>query len=504
MLNLRNTIILLLCLLLTDCYFKYKSDSFSNPYPDDYSKIATLANRNNWNGANIQDPSVIKNGDTYYLYSTDNYYIPPNSKFNNDSTVHIGQIPFRSSKDLVHWKFEGWVFDSIPSQPCNLIKSLNNGIPPEGITAPCIYNANTEFRLYYSVTQNNTNNSCIALATSSSLNGPWNQKGIVISTSCNDTMNAIDPSVIKDSKTGKAWMLYGSSYNGLYCLELNPQDGLALVPGNKGNCIARRSSCVNRALGALGAPEITYNKKQGLYYLFMSYDLPFSCYNIRVGRSKNPNGPFIDYFGKDLMDTTNNYPLLTYSYKFHNHPGWSGNGHCSVLVNNDKYFVLHQGRLAPENLMTQLHCREIKWLNNGWPVFSPERYNPSQIDHTVKAKDLIGKWETIELKNLSEHIQTNNKPLTLDKWKYDKKLFNASKYCSFLENLYISPVNNNNINLTRYKIIDDNTIQLVDNNNNKFECKVFQGWDWENKRPTILFSGINTNGLTVWGKKVWD
>ncbi len=498
MLNLRKAIIPLLCLLLTSCHNKHNYNSLSNPYKDDYSRIATIADRNQWNGANMQDPTCIKDGDTYYLYSTNNYYIPPNSKFNNDSTVKIGQIPYRTSKDLVHWKFKGWVFDSIPSEAYNLIKRLNDGNPPEGISAPYVYKAQNEFRLYYSVTLHNTNNSCIALATANALSGPWKEKGIVINTSAEDKMNAIDPSVIYDSKTKKTWMIYGSCYDGLYCIELDSENGLVKTTGDKGNCIARRT---DNKHGILEAPEITYNKNLDFYYLFVSYDPSFTSYNLRVGRSKNPNGPFIDYFGKDLKDTTNNYPLLTYSYMFHNHPGWSGNAHCSILENNNKYYVLHQGRLAPDNLMTQLQCREIKWLNNGWPVFSPERYNTSHINQPIKTKDLIGKWETIQLENLPLLSKTNQDPLSSDKWKYDKKLFNTSKYCSFLENSYISPVKNN-INLTQYKIIDANTIQLVDNNNNKFECKIFQGWDWENQKPTILFSGINTNGLTLWGKKI--
>lgn len=35
-----------------------------------------------------------------------------------------------------------------------------------------------------------------------------------------------------------------------------------------------------------------------------------------VGRSDKPEGPFIDYFGKELKDTTNNFPILTAPYRF--------------------------------------------------------------------------------------------------------------------------------------------------------------------------------------------
>lgn len=59
------------------------------------------------------------------------------------------------------------------------------------------------------------------------------------------------------------------------------------------------------------------------YYLFVSYDPLMTTYNVRVGRSDKAEGPFIDYFGKELKDTTNNFPILTAPYRFKSHPGWA-------------------------------------------------------------------------------------------------------------------------------------------------------------------------------------
>ena len=36
-----------------------------------------------------------------------------------------------------------------------------------------------------------------------------------------------------------------------------------------------------------------------------------TTYNVRVGRSDKAEGPFVDYFGVELKDTTNNFPILT-------------------------------------------------------------------------------------------------------------------------------------------------------------------------------------------------
>src|ERR1700735_4312959 len=50
------------------------------------------------------DPSIIKEGDTWYLFTT----TPPDSKTPD-------QFPIRCSKDLTHWKTCGYVFSEIPA-----------------------------------------------------------------------------------------------------------------------------------------------------------------------------------------------------------------------------------------------------------------------------------------------------------------------------------------------------------------------------------------------------
>src|SRR5262245_33762718 len=48
------------------------------------------------------DPSIAKDGDTWYLFGTAN------------GPVHKGELPIRCSKDLHEWKFCGFVFDKMP------------------------------------------------------------------------------------------------------------------------------------------------------------------------------------------------------------------------------------------------------------------------------------------------------------------------------------------------------------------------------------------------------
>ena len=52
-----------------------------------------------------------------------------------------------------------------------------------------------------------------------------------------------------------------------------------------------------------------------------------TTYNVRVAYSDFPEGPFVDFYGEDIKDTTNNVPILTAPYRFENHPGCAGTAH---------------------------------------------------------------------------------------------------------------------------------------------------------------------------------
>ncbi|MBS2099790.1 arabinan endo-1,5-alpha-L-arabinosidase [Carboxylicivirga linearis] len=482
---------ILLCAFgLQACTMEVKKEEKKNPYTDDYTNISSLSHRHEWNAANVHDPSCVKVGDTYYVYATGAYFTPPNINFMDD-TIHIGKLPIRSSKDLVNWKFEGWVFDQTPAEALEYVKKVNGGHAADNMWAPFIRQVGDEFRLYYSVSFFGSNASYIGMATAKSPLGPWENKGEVVKTTRESKMNAIDPSVITDHKTGKDWMMYGSFFGGLYCMELDPETGLALTAGDEGHLIARLENGHQRVIEA---PEIVYNEEQDMYYLFVSYDSLFSFYNIRVGRSKIPTGPFLDYFGNDMVDTKDNYPILTHSYMFNNHPGWNGNAHNAVLNDDGKYYVMHQGRLAPENLALQMHVREIKWLSNGWPVLSPERYNIIDNHKEIKAEELAGSWEVIVLDDIPD-----KKLYAEGGWVYKPEAFNLSEEAKWSEDGKIEVKKSGNI--VSYELKKE-TLYLVDENKNKIECAVFRGWDWELENETILFSGILPNGRGIWGKKV--
>ncbi|MDP4187240.1 MAG: arabinan endo-1,5-alpha-L-arabinosidase [Bacteroidota bacterium] len=440
-------------------------NKFDPKIADDYAAIADQNYSYLWGSYNLHDPTIIKNGDYYYIFSTDVAY-GPNGKCG---------IMWRKSKDLVHWTFLGWVFNgTIPSIPLAFMQSNQAGYQATGIWAPYIIKVGDQFRLYYSVPGNNgLKLACIALATSTSPEGPWTDQGIVISCLPSDPYNAIDPAVIIDRSNGRQWMSYGSYSNGIYIVELDPATGKRLNPSDRGKRIAYRSKDGD----AIEGSDFLYNPELKKYFLFVSYDWLEDKYNVRVGRSDNPEGPYYDINGKDMAAVGDNVPFITAQYQFKNHSGWQGFGHCDLLrLDSANYFYVSQARLGSNKYFMDLHVHRMVWTPSGWPVISPERYANIPQD-TVKVSDLAGKWEHIDL------IATAYK--------------NASTDLTFNSDNSIAGIANSSWSFK------DKVLTLTINGGEKvFSCRVFREWDWENKRRTIVYTGMTPQGKNCWGKKV--
>lgn len=333
-----------------------------NPWQDDYSFLSSMDNYRLWGTYNVHDPSCRKLGDYYYMYSTD-AILGENRQEAEEKNVPLGYIQVRRSKDLVKWEFVGWAFPEIPQEAVEWVRSHAGGEGATNIWAPYIIPFGDKYRLYYCVSAFGRKTSYIGMAEAASPEGPWTQRGCVVKTNEASVMNAIDPSVMADPVTGKWWMHYGSFFGGLYCVELDPETGLPAEEGDQGHLTARRA---NYQKDNLEAPEIIYNPDLKQYYLFVSYDPLMTTYNVRVGRSDKAEGPFVDFSGVELKDTTNNFPILTAPYRFHNHPGWAGTAHCSVFtLDEGQYFMAHQGRLSPHNQMMDLHLRQVFFTPDG-------------------------------------------------------------------------------------------------------------------------------------------
>lgn len=453
----------------------YTVDNITDTYPE----VAGVANVANWGPYNVHDPSIIKVGSTYYCYNTDVSY---------GSEVRPG-IQIRKSEDLINWTWVGWAFDGLPAKGAAYIRS-KSGEPFESLWAPYVMQVGDEFRLYYSQASPTGRLSTMGLATSANPEGPWVEKDLVVSSEPGGPIqtNAIDPAVVV-TPSGEHWFYYGSAYDGIYQLKLNPQTGLAATLGNKGTRVAERGYTDGVINGNIEGPEVIYNEEQGKYYMFIAYDWLETKYNVRVGRSDNPDGPYLDYNGLDINTAVDNGPMILAPYRFNGHSGWQGVSHPAVFKGDgDQYYMAHQGRPGEDRFYMVLHVRKIHWTEDGWPIVSPERYaNVSQI--AITNTDLVGSYEQIILgysvtpgfanEQRSPNFQ-NSIDLTLnadgsintnteDQWSYDAPWLTLNfGDGAFVDKLYVE-----------------------------------RGRDWENEiESTIIFSGLNQEGTAIWGKKI--
>jgi len=437
-------------------------DSVMPTYTDDYGQYASIDNSGYWGPYNLHDPSIIKYKDYYYIYSTDVSY------GNNGKCG----IMFRKSKDLVNWKFVGWVFNGVPPKALAFMQANQPTYKQLSIWAPYIIKAGDLFRLYYSVPGNDIHLACIALATSSYPDGPWTDEGIVLTCIPGDTYNAIDPSVTIDAVSGKHWMTYGSYDDGIFTVQLDPATGKRINGSDLGKKIAMRS----QRHDAIEGSEILYNPDQKMYYLFVSYDWLEDNYNVRVGRSTTPDGPFLDFNGNDMATPGDNLPMITAQYQFNNHSGWQGFGHCAVFDDSGNYYYVSQARLGSDKYFMDLHIHRMIWTPSGWPVVSPERYVyvPQPI---ITNSDIIGKWEHIDLSKTTSKNHSINIELLADGTISGVDASSWSFSSGWLT----------------LKFRNEETV---------YTAKVFSEWDWENKRKTTVYTGNSATGQSGWGKKI--
>jgi len=114
--------------------------------------------------------------------------------------------------------------------------------------------------------------------------------GVVASSNGVEDCDAIDPAFL--FVKGHLWLSYGTYFGFIRMVELDAKTGKRL-PGNK---------AVNVAID-MEATDLLY--RDGWYYLLGTHgtccDGANSTYNIRVGRSRNPTGPYVDNVGIPLL-----------------------------------------------------------------------------------------------------------------------------------------------------------------------------------------------------------
>ena len=454
---------------------------------DNYMHLA--ASTAQWAHYNVHDPTVVRSRGYFYEYGTDAAW-----------GYSVKGIPYRRSRDLVNWEYRGTVFDAYPQEVLNWKHSVdpNNSRTMTGIWAPYILKVGSEFRLYYSAIFSDAARAMIVLATSNSPEGPWTNRGWIVHSTNTTVFNAIDPTVTI-GKDNSHWMLWGSWTQGIYAIELDPATGL-----RKGDLNSYKRITRNGPQNTWGwtssyeGPEVIYHPELDYYYLFIAHGALGNVYHTRVARSKNPDGPYYDYYGNNVNYTVNRdiYPLICYPYQFQNHSGWQGISHVSAFASGGDYFLMNQGRPSFLPTMMIMHTRKIFWTSDGWPTLSPQRYTRPGIMPAITRDSIPGKWEEIRLyelmmsNGLAEPLGDDDAP---DKFlcKSNTMTFNADGRFS------------SNFGSGSWNFENDTLYIKRDKESKRIPLIPFYELDWENHRPSLLFTGINpNNGRSLWAKKV--
>lgn len=394
------------------------------------------------------DPAVLKDDNFFYIYGTHN-------------------MPVWRSPDLIAFdRVEQKLVRRLPEEAAQHV-----GEGARTLWAPDVVKVGNEYRLYYCLSRFGTSQSYIGFLAGKSPTGPY-QVGEEVLRSFHppeekEGSNALDPSILIDEH-GKQWMVYGSFFGGIYIFRLD-DDGESRSKGSLGKRIAFRENTAMEGACVLHHPGL---KK---YFLFVSYDKLDSTYNVRVGRSDRPDGPYRDFNGDNLAGEEDNIPKILNSYAFENHSGWHGPGHNSVLRDKDDYFMLHHAR---ENGRVHTHVRKMVFTDEGWPVVSPERY-AGEREQSIPGKEMIGEWEFL--------------PINPD----DNTMQHAVTGLRFEEDGLLTLGNQKG----KWQLKEPNSLRFFLGDDSLVSAKVLPAWDWENDKSTLVFTGLNKDGIAVWGKK---
>ena len=297
----------------------------------------------------VHDPAVIRQADTFYVFSTGGRRRGP------------GIIPIRCSNDLYNWNLCGQVFDKLPEW-------VSKEIPgARGAWAPDISFYNGKYHLYYSVSRFGKNDSVIGLATNKTLDPndadyKWVDRGLVVrSYEGRDNFNAIDANlVIKDKRN--IWLCWGSFWGGIKMRRVDPETGkLSGRDTTLYSLASRPRTDSDQTQDAIEAPFIIQH--DGYWYLFVSFDLccrgAKSTYKVMVGRSRRITGPYVDKDDKPMTEGGGTLVIEAAS------PNWRGPGHPAVLQESGGDFLLFHAYNGQTG-RSELKISTMEW-GDGWP-----------------------------------------------------------------------------------------------------------------------------------------
>ena len=330
----------------------------------------------------VHDPSVIRAEDgTFYIYGS-----------------HMAAA---KSTDLIQWT----MISRDAKAGCTLVENVQEQMKEalswaqtETFWAPDVQKLKDgRYYLYYCTCRGDSPLSALGLAVSDSPEGPFTDLGILLKSGmpgydASNNPNVVDPCVFFD-REDRLWMVYGSYSGGIFILELNPETGFPLENQRYGKKLLGKNHA------RIEGPYILYSPETEYYYLFLSFGGlgAEDGYNIRVCRSRNPDGPYEDALGQPMIEcggrpgTFFNDPdyegygvKLMGGYCFENlssdtnqfRLAYRSPGHNSAYYEEEtgRYFLIFHTRFAGSGESFKVRVHQMFMNEEGWPVVLPQRY----------------------------------------------------------------------------------------------------------------------------------
>ncbi len=335
----------------------------------------------------VHDPSVIKANGTYYVIGS-----------------HLASA---STGDFIKWQQISTSVTNtnplIPNVYEELKESFNWAQTDTMWAGDIIQLKNGKYYMYYCLCKGDSPRSTLGIAVSDNVTGPYKNLGIILKSgmwgakSEDGTVydatkhpNVVDPDTFFD-KSGNLWMVYGSYSGGIYILKMDPDTGRPIAGQGYGK----------KLLGAnhsrIEAPYMLYSPLTDYYYLFLSFGGLDAAggYNIRVARSRNPDGPFVDAAGNNMINckgpqgtTFDDKAIEPYGTKLignfrfvESGTGYVSPGHNSAYydVQTNKYYLIFHTRFPEHGEMHQVRVHQMFMNSDGWPVIVPQRYGGETV-----------------------------------------------------------------------------------------------------------------------------
>ncbi|MCC5835457.1 MAG: glycoside hydrolase family 43 protein [Opitutales bacterium] len=446
------------------------------------------------NSVSVHDPMVIKDGGWYYIFGS-----------------HLAAA---KSQDLIHWKSIAgdWNPENpiIPNPDEELKEAMLWPEPDAESTwakSPILLNG--VYHLYFSAAHWHSPRSNISLATSDRVEGPYSYQGMLIRKYENgehseeidapfdDSIHpgVIDPHVFFDVDD-QLWMVYGSYSGGMHILRMDPETGRPF----EGQGYGKRIAGGNHA--PMEGPYILYNPDTRFYYLLVSFGTlgPDGGYNIRVARSENPDGPYVDPMGNSMTEFIdkdingrnwrNSEPYgakLIGNFLFtESNLGYLAPGHNSALYDEelDKTFAIFHTRFPGQGGIHQVRVHQLFMNSEGWYVMAPHNYNGERIG-SYEDSELIGRYQYV---NHGREIQaTFGTPGGNIILSSDIELLADGRIRGDVEGSW-ERVNEHQAVIQ----IDGATYHGV----------FLKQWDRGLEKEVMTFSALSDEGIAVWGSQV--